>query len=61
VHVAAIRDREHVADRTVSEVLLHACRIFLTPFDRSAIISLIGAMTSVINDLPGTARHVRGG
>jgi hypothetical protein len=54
-HVREIEEREHDADDIIREVLQSVRRTFLTPFDRSAIISLISAMDDAIDQMQQTA------
>jgi uncharacterized protein len=54
-HVREIEEREHEADDIIREVLRTVRRTFLTPFDRSAIISLISAMDDAIDQMQQTA------
>ena len=54
-HVREIVEREHEADNIIREVLHSVRRTFLTPFDRSAIISLISAMDDAIDQMQQTA------
>lgn len=56
--IAAIRDREHEADEIIREVLYTVRRTFLTPFDRSAITSLIGAMDDTIDEMQAAASAI---
>lgn len=49
--IATIRDREHDADEIIREVLGAVRKTFLTPFDRGAITSLIGAMDDTIDEM----------
>lgn len=51
-----IRDREHEADDVIRDVLQDVRRIFVTPFDRSAITSLIGKMDDAIDQMNKTAK-----
>ena len=53
-----IRDREHQADDIIREVLTAVRRTFLTPFDRSAITSLIGALDDAIDEMLAAARAI---
>ncbi len=53
-----IRDREHDADEVIRQVLTEVRRTFLTPFDRGAITSLIGAMDDTIDEMLATARAI---
>ena len=57
-HILEIEEREHEADEIIREVLQSVRRTFLTPFDRSAIISLIGAMDDAIDQMQQTAGAV---
>jgi hypothetical protein len=56
--IQQIHDREHEADRIIREVLTTVRRTFLTPFDRGAITSLIGAMDDAIDEMQATARAI---
>jgi uncharacterized protein len=49
--VARIRQHEHDADDVIREVLSEVRQTFLTPFDRGAIIGLIGAMDDVTDEI----------
>jgi uncharacterized protein len=53
-----IRDREHEADELIREVLTAVRKTFLTPFDRGAITSLIGAMDDAIDEMLAAARAI---
>lgn len=53
-----IREREHEADEIIREVLMEVRRTFLTPFDRSAITSLIVAMDDTIDEMLAAARAI---
>ena len=53
-----IRDREHEADDIIRNVLVEVRKTFLTPFDRGAITSLIGAMDDAIDEMLATARAI---
>ena len=53
-----IQDREHEADDLIREVLTAVRRTFLTPFDRGAITSLIGAMDDAIDEMLAAARAI---
>jgi predicted phosphate transport protein (TIGR00153 family) len=57
-HIREIVEREHDADEIIREVLQSVRRTFLTPFDRSAITSLIGAMDDAIDEMQQTAGAV---
>jgi uncharacterized protein len=54
-HVQEISEREHEADNIIREVLQTVRRTFLTPFDRSAITSLIGSMDDAIDQMHKTS------
>jgi len=56
--VAEINGREHEADEIIRSVLTSVRRTFLTPFDRGAITSLIGAMDDSIDEMQDTARAI---
>jgi len=56
--LAAIRDREHDADEIIRCVLIEVRKTFLTPFDRGAITSLIGAMDDAIDEMLAAARAI---
>src|SRR5215207_2177627 len=56
--LAEIQDHEHRADDVIREVLTEVRRTFLTPFDRSAITSLIGAMDDAIDEMLAAARAI---
>jgi uncharacterized protein len=53
-----IRDREHEADEIIRQVLTAVRRTFLTPFDRGAITSLIGAMDDAVDEMLAAARAI---
>ena len=57
-HISAIRDREHDADDVIRQVLAEVRQTFLTPFDRTAIIGLIGAMDDVVDEIQACASAV---
>lgn len=54
-HVREIAERENDADAITREVLVTVRKTFLTPFDRGAISSLIGAMDDAIDEMQQTA------
>jgi predicted phosphate transport protein (TIGR00153 family) len=58
-HIREIIEREHEADNIIREVLQTVRRTFLTPFDRSSIISLISAMDDAIDQMQQTAGAIR--
>jgi predicted phosphate transport protein (TIGR00153 family) len=49
--IAEIEKREHEADDLIRDVLRTVRKTFLTPFDRGAITSLIGAMDDAIDEM----------
>lgn len=53
-----IQDREHDADNIIREVLQDVRRTLITPFDRSAITSLIGSMDDAIDQMNQTAKTI---
>lgn len=53
-----MQEREHQADDIIREVLTAVRRTFLTPFDRSSITSLIGAMDDAIDEMLAAARAI---
>jgi hypothetical protein len=57
-HVREIHEREHDADDVIREVLRTVRVTFLTPFDRGAITSLIGAMDDAIDEMQAAASAV---
>jgi hypothetical protein len=57
-HIDEIDRREHEADDIIRDVLRTVRRTFLTPFDRGAITSLIGAMDDAIDEMQATARAI---
>ena len=57
-HVRAIVEHEHDADEINRTVLQTVRKTFLTPFDRGAITSLIGAMDDSIDEMLAAARAI---
>jgi predicted phosphate transport protein (TIGR00153 family) len=57
-HIAEIDRREHEADDIIRQVLRTVRQTFLTPFDRGAITSLIGAMDDAVDEMQATARAI---
>ena len=53
-----IRDEEHAADEVIREVLHEVRQTFLTPFDRGAITSLIGAMDDTVDEMHATSTAI---
>ncbi len=56
--IAEIVRREHEADDITREVLQDVRRVFVTPFDRSAITDLIGVMDDAIDQMNQTANSI---
>jgi predicted phosphate transport protein (TIGR00153 family) len=54
-----IREFETEADNVTRAVLIAVRRSFITPFDRSAITSLISAMDDAVDEIWHTAKTVR--
>ena len=57
-HIREIYEREHDADEIIRQTLTTVRQTFLTPFDRSAITSLIGAMDNAIDEMQAAASAV---
>ena len=57
-HIREVIEREHDADEVNREVLLTVRRTFLTPFDRGAITSLIGAMDDSIDEMQSAVQAI---
>jgi predicted phosphate transport protein (TIGR00153 family) len=57
-YIAEINRCEHQADDIIRQVLRSVRQTFLTPFDRGAITSLIGAMDDSIDEMQDTARAI---
>ena len=57
-HIGEIHRFEHQADDIIREVLRTVRKTFLTPFDRGAITSLIGAMDDTIDEMQSTGRAI---
>lgn len=53
-----IESHEHHADEIIREVLRDVHRTFITPFDRTAITDLIGAMDDAIDQMNATAKTI---
>jgi predicted phosphate transport protein (TIGR00153 family) len=58
-HIREVIEREHDADNITREVLKTVRRTFLTPFDRSAITSLIGAMDDAVDEMQAAVNAIR--
>ncbi len=57
-HLREVNERELDADNIEREVLATVRRTFLTPFDRSAITSLIGSMDNAVDEMQALARAI---
>lgn len=57
-HIGEIVRREHEADDITRDVLQDVRRVFVTPFDRSAITDLIGVMDDAIDQMNQTAKTI---
>jgi predicted phosphate transport protein (TIGR00153 family) len=57
-HIREVAERETDADEIIREVLRTVRQTFLTPFDRSAITSLIGSMDDAIDEMNSAAAAV---
>ncbi len=57
-HIREVVEREHDADNITREVLQTVRKTFLTPFDRGAITSLIGAMDDAVDEMDATAAAI---
>jgi predicted phosphate transport protein (TIGR00153 family) len=57
-HIREIMEREHDADEITREVLQTVRRTFLTPFDRGAITSLIGALDDTVDEMQSAAHAI---
>jgi uncharacterized protein len=58
VHSQEIFDRENDADDIIRDVLVDVRKTLITPFDRTAITSLIGSMDDAIDQMNQTAKAV---
>src|SRR6185503_13671581 len=56
--IAEINRREHEADEITREVLQSVRRTFLTPFDRGAITSLVGALDDTVDEMQATVQAI---
>ena len=57
-HIREVMEREHDADNIIREVLQTVRKTFLTPFDRGAITSLIGAMDDSIDEMQAAVNAI---
>ena len=58
IHCQAIFDREDEADGIIRDVLVDVRKTLITPFDRTAITSLIGKMDDAIDQMNQTAKAI---
>jgi len=58
LHIQEIFDRENDADDIIRDVLVDVRKTLITPFDRTAITSLIGSMDDAIDQMNQTAKAV---
>lgn len=57
-HIREVIEREHDADEIIREMLRTVRETFLTPFDRSAITSLIGSMDDSVDEMHATVQAI---
>ena len=57
-HILEVIEREHDADEITREVLQSVRRTFLTPFDRGAITSLIGALDDTVDEMQAAVQAI---
>ncbi|NML93449.1 DUF47 family protein [Novosphingobium sp. TW-4] len=57
-HIREVIERENDGDQIIREMLRTVRETFLTPFDRSAITSLIGAMDDAIDEMQGAVQAI---
>ncbi len=57
-HIREVIEREHDADEIIREMLRTVRETFLTPFDRSAITSLIGSMDDAIDEMQASVQAI---
>lgn len=57
-HIREVIERENDGDHIIREMLRTVRETFLTPFDRSAITSLIGAMDDAIDEMQAAVQAV---
>jgi uncharacterized protein len=57
-HIREVIEREHDADEINRDVLRTVRQTFLTPFDRGAITSLIGAMDDAIDEMQSAVQAI---
>lgn len=57
-HIREVIEREHDADEITREVLHEVRRTFLTPFDRSAITALVGALDDTVDEMQSAVEAI---
>ncbi|SFR81839.1 DUF47 family protein [Sphingomonas jatrophae] len=57
-HIREVIEREQDADNITRDVLLDVRKTFLTPFDRGAITSLIGALDDAVDEMHAAANAI---
>jgi predicted phosphate transport protein (TIGR00153 family) len=57
-HIREVIERENDADDVIREILSSVRQTFLTPFDRSAIISLVSSMDDAIDEMQAAVTAV---
>lgn len=57
-HIREVIEREHDADEVTREMLQTVRKTFLTPFDRGAITSLIGALDDSVDEMQATVQAI---
>ncbi|WP_338468582.1 DUF47 family protein [Novosphingobium sp. ZN18A2] len=57
-HIREVNERETDADNIIREVLHTVRETFLTPFDRSAITSLIGSMDDSVDEMQAAVQAI---
>lgn len=57
-HIREVIEREHDADEIIRQVLRSVRETFLTPFDRGAITSMIGALDDAIDEMQATVQAI---
>ena len=57
-HIREVMERENDADEIIREMLRVVRQTFLTPFDRGAIIGLIGSMDDAIDEMQAAAAAI---
>lgn len=58
-HIREVIERENDADEIIRQILKEVRQTFLTPFDRSAIISLTGSMDDSIDEMQAAVAAIK--